>query len=657
MLDELKKLRQWVAYSHTKVPITPGSEAARPAKSTDPSTWGSYAEALYTAQVHALAGVGFVLTDSDPYVVVDLDGAVEPGVGIKPWAQEIVDALNSYTEVSPGGAGLHIWCRGAIPRRGARVRRDDGALIEIYAAARYMTVTERIVPGLTSIRERHAELAQLWDRVAAARDEGGEGGGVVVPGLEWEHPELDTWLGEALACIPADDYDTWVRVGLALKSHGEGAWAHFRDWSATSSKYDGEQRCRRKWDGFTPDGSLSIATVAYLAGQHGFVMPDARIVLPPGFDDGWDAWIAEESQHQQGAAPPEVQRLRLRWIDAAAAYLDDTPPEPDLVAPGVLAPGDLMVLFGPPKSMKSMLLLDMCTRWAQGRAWLQLEPARALTIAMAQFEIREDRMRARLQAKRLGEGELRALRGRLLWTDRFTPHLGAQFVETFAASLAEVGVVPDVLVIDPLANLFSGDDENSNAQMTRFLREVYVLRNTVNPRAALVLVHHARKSGAGDDKGESPFGRLRGAGALRGAYDTGVYCDWLGGGGVLGVHWELRNAASLDPMRLQYSGETGRFVEVTQEAGAIVLMEWLVEHAAGGRVYSKAQAVKGAAGVVGMEPKALGGMIKGLVDDGTLVLFQPDDVVGGVGVPEPHAKSHGWLGVPGMQCYGGEVRK
>ena len=646
MLEELKARRQWVAYSHAKIPIGPDGSAA---SVTDPETWTTVQQAAYTARVRGLPGVGYVLTAEDPYVVVDLDGAVEPGVGVKPWAQEIVDLLDSYTEVSPSGMGLHVWCTGAIPRPGARIKRDDGSLIELYQSARYMTVTGRVVQGLDTIHDRYQQLAALWAQVMPDPAPQSLPGVNARPAPEWESPPVDEWLGDALRTIPADDYHDWLRVGLALKGElGDSGWVYFQQWSASSTKYDGDAACLRKWRGLKPDGSVNIATVVWMAERHGFRMPAARIVLPPGYVGGWVEWVAE---HEQTPSDEPESRLKVRWIDAADAYQDATPPEPDLVSPGVLAPGDMMVVFGPPKSMKSMVLLDMAVQWAQGKPWLDLIPSRPLTIAVCQFEVREDRMRQRVQQKALSSEAVQALRGRLLWTDRFTAAMGVEFVSEFAASLEAAACVPDVLVIDPLANLFSGDDENSNAQMSRFLRECYVLRAVVNPAAALVLVHHARK-GAGEAD-SSPFDRLRGAGSLRGAYDTGVYLDWAGPD-VLQAHWELRNGPSIEPLSLRYVD--GVFERVTSAGVAVVLIEWIIEEARQGRLYSKAQATKHAPELVGMDAPSLGSLLRSLVDSGELVSFKPADVIGGEDVPEPHAKSHGWLGVPGMETHGGTLK-
>ena len=44
----------------------------------------------------------------------------------------------------------------------------------------------------------------------------------------------------ALQCIPADDYDVWLKIGMALKwtGWGERAWQIWEQWSQKSSKFD-----------------------------------------------------------------------------------------------------------------------------------------------------------------------------------------------------------------------------------------------------------------------------------------------------------------------------------------------------------------------------------------------------------------------------------
>ncbi len=115
---------------------------------------------LEQAQSYGGDGVGFVFTESDPFVGVDLDQCRDPITGaIEPRAREIIRELDSYTEVSPSGTGVKIFIRGEPPVSGSRKGR-----IEIYSLDRYFTVTGHVLEGHSGRLE--ARQAQL-DRIHA----------------------------------------------------------------------------------------------------------------------------------------------------------------------------------------------------------------------------------------------------------------------------------------------------------------------------------------------------------------------------------------------------------------------------------------------------------------------------------------------------------
>jgi len=106
-----------------------------------PNTWTNFAHAYATYQRYRLAGIGFVLTPTDPYVAVDLDHCVSDA-GMTPTTQALVEQLNSYTEFSPSGHGLHILLTCTdLPAN----RRTP--TVEVYAHSRFLTMTGRHLPG------------------------------------------------------------------------------------------------------------------------------------------------------------------------------------------------------------------------------------------------------------------------------------------------------------------------------------------------------------------------------------------------------------------------------------------------------------------------------------------------------------------------------
>ncbi|WP_259471518.1 hypothetical protein [Streptomyces shenzhenensis] len=136
--DELKTRDRWVRRSADKAPLTVAGMAA---SSTDPRTWSTHKDATAST---AGVGLGFVLSEEDDIVCLDLDHCLNPLTGrVAPWAAVILrDAGTTYVEVSPSGDGLHIWGRADV-RQGRRIRRPDGTAVEIYGTGRYIAMTGR----------------------------------------------------------------------------------------------------------------------------------------------------------------------------------------------------------------------------------------------------------------------------------------------------------------------------------------------------------------------------------------------------------------------------------------------------------------------------------------------------------------------------------
>lgn len=163
--------RQWVAWrwterngKKTKIPINPhtGGHAA-----TDrPATWGPLEKAYQRAETDHLSGVGFVFTADDPFTGIDLDKCLSEIGDLEPWAQQIVTRLDSYTEVSPSGRGLHIIVRATLPEGGRRQGQ-----IEMYDRGRFFCVTgDHWSRALLEINDRQAELEALHEEVFSRVD-------------------------------------------------------------------------------------------------------------------------------------------------------------------------------------------------------------------------------------------------------------------------------------------------------------------------------------------------------------------------------------------------------------------------------------------------------------------------------------------------------
>jgi hypothetical protein len=114
-------------------------------RARDPSTWGSYANAVAAVTAGNANGIGFMLKDSN-IGAIDLDHCVDrESTQLVPWAERLHDeALGAYQEITVSGGGLRIvgTVRGPETHRKFTFNRKTGAGIELYRnTARYITVS------------------------------------------------------------------------------------------------------------------------------------------------------------------------------------------------------------------------------------------------------------------------------------------------------------------------------------------------------------------------------------------------------------------------------------------------------------------------------------------------------------------------------------
>jgi hypothetical protein len=239
--------------------------------------------------------------------------------------------------------------------------------------------------------------------------------------------------------------------------------------------------------------------------------------------------------HVKRNGPP---LLRLPRADTPAgplpafslgALLDDTSPMPeDIIAPRVLTPGGLLVLGGAPKVGKSDFLISWLVHMAAGVPFLGFTPPHPLRVFYLQAEIQYHYLRERIHQIALPAAVIAAARDTFIATPKLKILLDAEGVARVAEAIhaAFPEARPDVIVIDPIRNIFDGGPEgggeNDNTAMMFFLRDrVEPLREAVNPDAGIILAHHTRKASKTQVK-EDPFLALSGASALRGFYTSGL---------------------------------------------------------------------------------------------------------------------------------------
>lgn len=161
--EKLKGYKNWVVRKG-KTPINPVTGYG--ARANDQTTWASYETAL--DKVKKYDGIGFELGQS-PFVGIDLDHHVIDGVP-DDFAKEILRQLNSYSEISPSGTGIHILVEAANVSAGFKNGKHN---IEVYSDKRYLTVTGNVLSdyGGGQVQERTAELMPIIERYETKKKE------------------------------------------------------------------------------------------------------------------------------------------------------------------------------------------------------------------------------------------------------------------------------------------------------------------------------------------------------------------------------------------------------------------------------------------------------------------------------------------------------
>ncbi len=162
----------WRKDKWTKVPYRPSGKKAEP---DNPRTWSKFdsARSYWTedgeSRGEEYAGIGYMFAEDDSYTGIDLDDAIDGETKqLKPWAQPIVDQLNSYTEISPSGTGVKIWVNASKPSNDRSRTKYENGEIEVYDLGRYFAVTGEHWPGTPrTIEERQAEVDALYQQFFA----------------------------------------------------------------------------------------------------------------------------------------------------------------------------------------------------------------------------------------------------------------------------------------------------------------------------------------------------------------------------------------------------------------------------------------------------------------------------------------------------------
>lgn len=235
--SEMRSYQQWVVWRYeendrgkrVKVPYNPYSGTR--ASTVDSQSWSLFSD-CYAAyhDTGFYSGLGFVLTDNDPYTIIDLDDA-KGDPALSHLQSTIYQAFDTYSERSPSGRGLHIVMRGKVPKNVRKVG------VEIYSREQYMTMTGDVYWS-RPISHCGVTLNDLWRYLTScpqgvgdsAHGQGNEAGSGAQSGYG---PPYSSGASAGLVTLPEEhDHAICDRAAMAVNgakfiSLYQGAWQSF----------------------------------------------------------------------------------------------------------------------------------------------------------------------------------------------------------------------------------------------------------------------------------------------------------------------------------------------------------------------------------------------------------------------------------------------
>lgn len=163
---EMKSLKNWVIWgineSRMKCPQTPINTSVE-ARANEEATWSDFAAAVEAVARLGRGGIGFEFgVEPCGIAGIDLDHVINDAGELASWAAEIVALMDSYTEYSPSGKGLHIFIKLTRPYSEICSRnKDQKRGLEIYDKLRYFTVTGKPYGEVKPLKERTEALKKV----------------------------------------------------------------------------------------------------------------------------------------------------------------------------------------------------------------------------------------------------------------------------------------------------------------------------------------------------------------------------------------------------------------------------------------------------------------------------------------------------------------
>jgi KaiC/GvpD/RAD55 family RecA-like ATPase len=267
--QSLRDIPRWICWDYMdygdgkkprKVPVSAGGDFGT--NYNDPSAWRTFSAAMKEANDRGGLGIGFVFSEQDDIVGVDLDNCYDEQQWLKPWAKEVCEVFaGAFCELTPSGMGLHFI--GKAPRISGRTRVElpgGAGAVERYSENRWFTFT-----GNPTCEGDVVDISSAMDWLEARYFPRQEQFVSNVKSFESD-VELDIELArvclERIGRNRASIGDDWRAVGYACKGTSESLRDDWITWSSQWHDFDRDE-CIDRWSRF--DSRSGVGTLVYMA--------------------------------------------------------------------------------------------------------------------------------------------------------------------------------------------------------------------------------------------------------------------------------------------------------------------------------------------------------------------------------------------------------
>ena len=436
-------------------------------KVNEPQDWMTFDDALAKTSETPGRTLGLLMNPDDDLVCIDLDDCLDERGNIKDLAvRALVDMADSYTEVSMGGRGLHLFIRSElmpkVPTKGSP---------EIYDGkhARYIAVTGKYYEGFRTVRTSDEALKKAIELNGTLANQ--KAPKVKSSVLDSDSQTIQVQSKQAAVRLAlrelsedrCDDRSEWFNVLCSIKSTlGEGGWELFDKWSQNSDAYD-EAENTYQWDSVV-DPEATLGTLLKMAHE------DSGILIRVPQED------ASEGE------------MLMRLLEENLYSINDIPDELEVewLVKGIIAKGHHTLISGREKSGKSTLIGGMLKALTHpdGGKFLDIEVEGNKKI-MVLSEESQTQWKIRKRTHNIN--------GTIDITSNMFAKQSRQGWKTFCHYLAKKlrRENYDLLVIDPLAYFAPWRDENSSTEVTESMIPLDAFKGA---GIALLSCHHGSKS-------------------------------------------------------------------------------------------------------------------------------------------------------------------